>query len=393
MSRSRRRPLLQLIPCFALAVCLASTVQLADAPSAPAFGFINQWGGPGHGKRNFGVNGGLSVVGPNAVAVAPSGVVYVSVAGENQIKSFTPSGALLALWPAVSGDLAVDGTGTVYVSDFYDNTVEKLSLSGTTLARWGGRGATPGRFSYPQGIAVDSGGSVYVADRGNHRIQKFNASGAFVGEWGGRGTGPGEFGGDPNSGPSGVAVGPAGDVYVTDPANRRVQRFTPSGALVGLWGGLGSPDGIATDSVGNVYVSDTASNLIDEFTASGAFVGRWGRRGEGAGTFSNPAGLAVDPAGNVYVADFGNKLLQVFGPSGPVDYCVVPRLQRKKLRRARRLLVRANCRLGHVGGPRAGMVARQRPRARTLLPVGGKVAVRLRCRLPRSGRGPAPKSC
>jgi hypothetical protein len=49
------------------------------------------------------------VVGPEAVAVAPSGVVYVSVTGENQIKSFTPSGAFLAVWPAISGKLAVEG--------------------------------------------------------------------------------------------------------------------------------------------------------------------------------------------------------------------------------------------------------------------------------------------
>ena len=385
---------------FALAIGLASAALLGAAASAAAFGFITQWGGPGHGKRNFGVNGGLTIVGPDAVAVAPSGVVYVSVAGENQIKSFTPSGAYLAVWPAISGNLAVDGTGAVYVSDFYGSTVEKLTPSGTVVARWGGPGSQPGRLSHPRGIAVDSVGDVFVADAENHRIEMFSSSGALIGQWGGRGTGGGEFGGDQNGGPWGVAVGPAGDVYVTDPANRRVQRFTPSGAFVGQWGGsqpgggtLGSPRGIATDSAGNVYVSDTAANLIDEFTASGAFVGRWGGRGEGAGTFSNPAGLAVDPTGNVYVADFGNKLLQVFGPSGPVDYCVVPRLQRKRLKRVRRLLARAHCRLGHIGGPRAGMVAKQRPRAQTLLPVGGKVAVRLRCRLPRNGRGPAPRSC
>src|SRR6266403_2964713 len=37
----------------------------------------------------------------------------------------------------------------------------------------GGPGAEPGRFSNPWGVALDSAGNLYVADSQNHRVQKF----------------------------------------------------------------------------------------------------------------------------------------------------------------------------------------------------------------------------
>ena len=51
----------------------------------------------------------------------------------------------------------------------------------------------------------------------------------LVRSWGSDGTAPGEF-----SAPIGVAIGPAGDVYVTDSGNNRIQRFRPDGTLVGI---------------------------------------------------------------------------------------------------------------------------------------------------------------
>ena len=36
----------------------------------------------------------------------------------------------------------------------------------------GGPGAAPGQFSNPWGVALDSAGNLYVADSQNHRVQK-----------------------------------------------------------------------------------------------------------------------------------------------------------------------------------------------------------------------------
>jgi hypothetical protein len=56
--------------------------------------------------------------------------------------------------------------------------------------------------------------------------------------------------------------------------------------------------------------------------------------------------------------------------------CVVPKLK-GKLPKARKVLGRANCRLGKVNGPSSGTVKKQRPKPGTLLPPGSKVTVKL----------------
>ena len=48
------------------------------------------------------------------------------------------------------------------------------------LLKWGSNGSGDGQFSLPLGVAVDSAGNVYVADLFNFRIQKFNSSGTFL---------------------------------------------------------------------------------------------------------------------------------------------------------------------------------------------------------------------
>ena len=77
------------------------------------------------------------------------------------------------------------------------------------------------RSTYPTGIAVASDGSVYVTDPENDQIQKFTSEGVFVGQWGTTGEGDGQF-----SESRGVAVGPDGSIYVVDRLNYRIQKFS-----------------------------------------------------------------------------------------------------------------------------------------------------------------------
>lgn len=48
-----------------------------------------------------------------------------------------------------------------------------------------------GQFNVPAGVAVDHAGNVYVADSGNNRIQKFDSIGKFIATWGSSGSGNG----------------------------------------------------------------------------------------------------------------------------------------------------------------------------------------------------------
>src|SRR5437763_1134138 len=119
--------------------------------------------------------------------------------------------------------------------------------------------------------------------------------------------------------PSGVAVDGGGNVYVTDPVNCRVQKFTNTGTLLTQWGSAGSGDGqfqqpygVAVDGGGHVVVTDLENNRIQVFTGAGGYLWQWGAFGTGNGQFSNPFAVAVDGSGDVFVADFDNFRIQKF---------------------------------------------------------------------------------
>src|SRR4029077_8905321 len=103
----------------------------------------------------------------------------------------------------------------------------------TYVLQWGLGGTLPGQFDLPSGIATDAAGNVYVADVNNHRMQKFDALGNLILLWGSPGSAPGLF-----NGPFGVAVDASGTIYVVDRGNNRMQKFTASGTFLAQWGSV-----------------------------------------------------------------------------------------------------------------------------------------------------------
>ncbi len=186
---------------------------------------------------------------------------------------------------------------------------------------WGSTGSGNGQFDAPYNVAVDSAGNIYVADSDNNRIQKFDRTGTFITKWGSFGIGIGQL-----SCPSGVAVDNRTTVYVADTCNHRIEKFTSTGTYLGQLGdsspnpgdGDGQfyyPSGVAVDSNGNVYVADTSNNRIQKFDSYGHFLIKWGSFGISLGQFYSPVGVVVDSAGNIYVADTANNRIQEFGYS------------------------------------------------------------------------------
>ena len=120
-------------------------------------------------------------------------------------------------------------------------------------------------------MAVSAAGQVYVADTGNDRMQIFNSSGTFQSSVGSFGDAPGQF-----HQPTGVAVSATGLVFVADPGNAR----------------------------------------IEVFDSSGGYVTAFGSSGSGAGQFQDPYGVAVSPTGEIFVADSGNnRIVKYFDPT------------------------------------------------------------------------------
>jgi len=128
-------------------------------------------------------------------------------------------------------------------------------------------------------MATDAAGNIYVSDPNNYRIQKFKSDGTYLLKWGASGTGPGQFGK-----PIGVATDASGNIYVSDEQLNRIQKFTSTGTYITQWGSTGSgegqfnhPYGVATDAAGDVYVIEGYyNNRIQKFTSTGTFIEMWG---------------------------------------------------------------------------------------------------------------------
>ena len=91
--------------------------------------------------------------------------------------------------PAINGefrqptDVTWDLDGNIFISDGYINSrVAKFDKNGHWLKQWGNAGSRPGEFSTPHSMAADNAGNIYVADRGNRRIQIFNPAGTLLRE-------------------------------------------------------------------------------------------------------------------------------------------------------------------------------------------------------------------
>jgi tripartite motif-containing protein 71 len=230
--------------------------------------------------------------------------------------------------------IACDGKGDVWVVDTNNHRVQKFDGKlGGYLMKFGSRGNGEGQFNSPWGIAVDRvRGYVYVVDSANFRVQKFDMNGEFIMSWGSFGSGDGQF-----YFPRGVAVDQTdGFVYVVDMGNHRIQKFDTSTnvlpQLLAKWGGsaepghassqlaqeagqLRSPWGITVDGAGDVYVTDTGNHRVEKFDKEGNFITQWGGFGNGKGQFNFPYGIAVDVRGSVFVVDSGNTRVEQFMPA------------------------------------------------------------------------------
>ncbi|MBN1938245.1 MAG: NHL repeat-containing protein, partial [Candidatus Aminicenantes bacterium] len=76
------------------------------------------------------------------------------------------------------------------------------------------------------------------------------------------------------------------------------------------------PEGLASDSAGNVYVLDARNHRVQVFDSRLKFLRSFGRKGQGPGDLGRPECIDVDASGHVFIGDPGNGRIAVFDPEG-----------------------------------------------------------------------------
>jgi gliding motility-associated-like protein len=250
-------------------------------------------------------NASGSVAAEASIKVNAPAVPTISYASP---QSYTAGSAITALSPTKTGVAALgysvsqvklglglispiavtaDAAGNIYVTDAGDNEVKKIAAGG------GATSVIAAGFSNPYGIAIDANGNLYISDTGNEAIKKISAgsttpvtiaSGTYE--------------------PYGIAVDAVGDVYFGDASDGTIKMipFNNSAPII-VASGFSNVTGIALDAFGNIYAADDSGNSITEIPVNGGshitlLTGK---------TFT---GLTADGAGNLYFDNFNDYTIQ-----------------------------------------------------------------------------------
>jgi streptogramin lyase len=197
------------------------------------------------------------------------------------ILEFDPSGKLLNSFGAglfaYPHGFTIDPDGNLWTSDVNDEEtvlgmsaknaegvvrgqeVLKLSPAGKVLMMIGKEGVAgngPDSFDRPTGVAVAPNGEVFVSDghlpnkHGSARIVKFTKDGRFIKSWGHKGAAPGDF-----DEPHDIFIGGSQQrLYVADRRNSRIQVFDLDGKFIAAWKQFGQPSSVFVGKDDTIYV-------------------------------------------------------------------------------------------------------------------------------------------
>jgi len=278
------------------AVCVAAATAGEQAATAgPVYKVVGKIGKEGTANGQFSGNA-------YGVATDKAGNVYVADSGNLRIQAFSSKGAYKAKYTFAPGenviDVAVGPTGDVW------GTTDVL----TDVRRFPNGGGAPENLTTPKastGIAVDSDNNVYVSTSGD----EINA--VVLYDKSATGWGPAKtWVGGGLQWPGDVEVSPDGSIYVADKRGSppSVKRYDASGKLLNTiktklpaTAGAGAQYGIAVDPDCNLWATNPAQRRVDRFTPSGKLLGTV-TSGDLLST-----DIGVGPTGDLYVFDINTR--------------------------------------------------------------------------------------
>lgn len=215
---------------------------------------------------------GVTLQSTAAVAVDSAGHLFIADRIGHQLVEMqspeTSSSAQLVQYKSGTEDptaLAVDSAGNLYIADQQAHAIYEYSAGVSTQLP-----ISPTNL-YPVGLAVDSAGEVFFADAWTDAIYKFSAGTTSMVL---ANSSPWSFGFGTAPAPIGMGFDPAGDLYVllNSPGSRaqvvEINPASPSSSFevpVNLPGGGANGDtlgGFAVGPEGNLYLTDQTTNSI-----------------------------------------------------------------------------------------------------------------------------------
>lgn len=275
---------------------------------------------------------------PIGVYVTEDGRVYVTDLKSDVVRVYSVDGSYLFSFGAISSDeathlaqpgrVAQSPSGEIWVTDRMLRGIFVFDKDGVFKQRFVPKSDVAETWA-PISVTFGPDGKVYVCDVGltrGHRVLVFEQDGTEVLRFGKTvqvnrmQESPGSF-----YFPNSIAIGPDGEIFVSDGNNRRVQVFDANGRFLRLIASSGTPRGMVIDSEKRLIVVDPLAHTIDAYDLQGNRLVSFGGPGLGPGQFQYPNDIALDKRGRMYITDRENHQVQVWAwPTTALPPVVTP---------------------------------------------------------------------